>query len=150
MRCPYCSSPDTRVIESRESETSTRRRRACETCAKRFTTYERVETAPLTVIKKDGTRQAFDRGKLLGGIMKACEKRPVTAEQIETVVEGIEAQLRAAASTDIPSRAIGELVMDALSRLDKVAFIRFASVYRDFQDPASFIQEATRITHLEE
>jgi len=140
MRCPFCQS-DTRVIDKRDSGEHTRRRRECLVCFKRFTTYERIESPPLMVIKKDGRRQPFDREKIKTGILKACEKRPISAERIDALTDEIERKLRNKFSTEIPSRAIGEAVMAKLKSLDKVAYIRFASVYRNFTDLGSFEKE---------
>lgn len=143
MRCPYCHSPETSVLDSRDSEdlATIRRRRECLRCQKRFTTYERVENIDLVVIKKDGRRESFDRNKLLGGVLKACEKRPISRELIESIVDKVELELRNLDSTEIPSQKIGELVMRKLRSLDKVAYIRFASVYRQFADIESFEKE---------
>ena len=143
MRCPYCSSADLKVVDKRASSISDaiRRRRECLRCAKRFTTYERIEHINLVVVKKDGRQEPFDRIKIRNGIVKACEKRPVTYDQIEKIVDDIEYRLRRKKSLQIPSRLIGELVIRKLKQLDKVAYIRFASVYKDFQDPRSFEQE---------
>lgn len=143
MRCPYCSSDKTRVVDSRDvgELEITRRRRECRKCKKRFTTYERVEAIDLVVIKKDGRREKFDRNKLLVGIQKACEKRPISQERIEKLVEEIERELRNMDSLEVESRVIGEMVMKKLKKLDKVAYIRFASVYREFADIESFERE---------
>lgn len=142
MRCPFCAHADTAVIETRETgEDSTRRRRECPQCERRFTTYERVELKPLRVIKKDGKRESFDRNKLKKGFLRACEKRPISDEQIEQAVQEIENRLRGADSDEIPSKMIGDLVMRTLKKLDKVAYIRFASVYREFEDVESFEKE---------
>jgi transcriptional repressor NrdR len=132
MRCPYCSYKETSVIDSRDvgDLELTRRRRECRKCKKRFTTYERVEIIDLIVIKKDGRREKFDRHKLMSGIQKACEKRPVSQEVIEKTVEEIERELRNMETLEVPSKKIGELVMRKLKKIDKVAYIRFASVYR--------------------
>ena len=140
MKCPYCSHSDTSVLDSRESDdlTTIRRRRECLHCQKRFTTYERSEMATLIVVKKDGSRQPFDRQKLITGMMKACEKRPVTLETIENAVDDIERDLRNRDSIEIESKIIGNLVMKKLKGIDKVAYIRFASVYRQFEDVESF------------
>lgn len=140
MKCPYCSHSETQVIDSRDSEdlASIRRRRECFRCQKRFTTYEKSESAPLLVIKKDGSRQSFDRQKLESGLLKACEKRPVSIETIKKAVEEIECDLRNKDSIEIESKTIGNLVMKKLKAIDKVAYIRFASVYREFEDAASF------------
>ena len=142
MKCPYCAHADTAVIETRETgEDSTRRRRECTQCERRFTTYERVELKPLRVIKKDGRRELFDRNKLKAGFIRALEKRPVSDDQIERVVADIEARLRASDPDEIPTKMIGDLVMRKLKTLDKVAYIRFASVYREFNDIKSFERE---------
>lgn len=143
MKCPYCSYYDTAVLDSRETEDlgSIRRRRECLKCEKRFTTYERVDMVNLIVIKKDGRREQFDRGKLVTGFLKATEKRPIGIDQIEKVVGEIETELRGKDSIEIPSVEIGEIVMKKLKGLDKVAYIRFASVYRSFEDLESFEKE---------
>ena len=145
MRCPYCQCSETRVVDSRESEDVTRRRRECDSCSKRFTTYERVEAVALTVLKKDGRRESFDREKLRRGLLRACEKTSVTIEQVNTVVDRIEARLRGLATTEIPSRRIGELAMRYLRTLDKVAYVRFASVYREFADVGELYAEVQRL-----
>lgn len=147
MRCPFCSQVDTAVIETRETgEDSTRRRRECPTCERRFTTYERVELKPLRVIKKDGSRTLFDRMKVKVGIIRACEKRPVTDVQIEEAVQDIESKLRAGDGDEIPTKMIGDMIMRKLKKLDKVAYIRFASVYREFEDVESFERELKTLT----
>jgi len=140
MQCPHCKS-DTKVVDKRDSGEHTRRRRECLKCSKRFTTYERLEETPLVVIKKDGRRQSFDRSKIKSGILKACEKRPITTEHIERVTDEIEKHLRNKYTADVPSRAIGEAIMARLKQMDKVAYIRFASVYRNFTDLGSFEKE---------
>jgi transcriptional repressor NrdR len=140
MQCLYCKS-DTKVVDKRDSGEHTRRRRECLKCSKRFTTYERIEETPLAVIKKDGRRQEFDRNKIKAGILRACEKRPITTDRIEKVVDDIEQYLRNKYTADVPSRAVGEAVMARLKALDKVAYIRFASVYRNFTDLGSFEKE---------
>lgn len=146
MLCPYCASEELKVIDKRESdEKSVRRRRECIECGKRFTTYERVESADLIVVKKDGGRERFDRNKLKGGILKACEKRPITNEMIEKAVDEIETELRNEDQVEIPSKRIGQLVMKKLKRIDKVAYIRFASVYREFADIESFENELKKL-----
>ena len=147
MNCPYCSSEETKVIDKRgtEKNLATRRRRECLRCNKRFTTYERTET-DLMIIKKDGSREKFSREKLKSGIMKALEKRPVSLDQVNHLLDNIEANLKNKNSSEIPSRIIGELVMKRLRSLDKVAYIRFASVYREFEDPSSFIEEIKILT----
>jgi transcriptional repressor NrdR len=147
MRCPYCSSDELKVLDKRTSdEKSIWRRRECLKCGKRFTTYERVESVDLIVVKKDGRRERFDRNKLKSGILKSCEKRPITNEMIEKTVDEIEGELRGEDSIEIPSRRIGELVMKKLKKLDKVAYIRFASVYREFEDIESFQNELKKLT----
>ncbi len=147
MKCPYCSNEETKVIDKRgtEEKLATRRRRECLKCGKRFTTYERTET-DLMIIKKDGSRQKFSREKLKSGIMKALEKRPVSLDQVNHLLDNIEANLKNKNSSEISSRIIGELVMKRLKSLDKVAYIRFASVYREFEDPSSFIEEIKILT----
>ena len=147
MRCPYCSFPETKVIDSREGEDLdvVRRRRECEKCEKRFTTYERAELAELIVIKKDGRREQFNRDKLKAGIVKACEKRPIGMDKIEEIVESIERELRNMDTIEVPSFVIGEMVMKRLRKLDEVAYIRFASVYRAFKDLDSFEKELERL-----
>lgn len=143
MKCPFCSVPESRVIDSRPSDngTSIRRRRECGSCGKKFTTYERVEEIPVMVIKKDGSRQTFDRMKIINGIMRACEKRPVTMAQIEEKVNLIESEVYSKLSKEVSTNEIGEYVMDALKDLDDVAYVRFASVYRQFKDLNSFLDE---------
>lgn len=142
MKCPYCSSEDTKVIDKRPSDDRTfRRRRECEKCEKRFTTYERIEIVPLTVIKRDGRREDFDKNKIRIGIMKACEKRPINQEKIEKIVDEIENELLNMDTTEIKSKVIGDLVMNSLKNVDEVAYIRFASVYKKFRDIESFEKE---------
>jgi len=143
MKCPYCAHNENQVLDSRESEdlSSVRRRRECLKCAKRFTTYERVDTVDLAVIKKDGRREQFNRDKLLIGLKKACEKRPISMETIDETVSEIEQDLRKRETIEISSRIIGEMVMRRLRVLDKIAYIRFASVYREFEDLESFEKE---------
>jgi len=140
MRCPYCLSHDTKVVDTREAEDldTIRRRRECLKCSKRFTTYERVETVELRVVKKDGSIEHFDRRKLRIGILKACEKRPITMDKIEKLIDDVVTDLRKKDSTEVPSKDIGEIIMEKLKTLDKVAYIRFASVYREFADIKSF------------
>lgn len=142
MRCPYCQEYESRVIDSRSSEdgSTIRRRRECTTCKRRFTTYERVEERPLLVVKNGGNREQFNREKILKGISKACEKRPVSLEEMETVVADIERELRDNFDREVSSKVIGEKVMDKLQSLDEVAYVRFASVYRQFGDLNSFIK----------
>ncbi len=136
MRCPYCAHGDSKVVDSRDSETgeAIRRRRECLACKRRFTTYERVESVPLYVVKKDGRREEFDRRKLLGGLLTATKKREVAPSRLEALVEEIENALRGRGSTEIPSRELGELVMERLRDIDEIAYVRFASVYRSFKD----------------
>ena len=147
MKCPYCGNPDTRVIDSRPAEdgSSIRRRRSCDTCGKRFTTYEKVETIPLIVIKKDNNREQYDRGKIEKGILQACYKRPVPAEVIRKTVEQIETEIFNREEKEIPSKVIGEIVMHKLKDLDEVAYVRFASVYREFKDVNTFMEELKSI-----
>ena len=147
MKCPYCGNPDTRVIDSRPAEdgSSIRRRRSCDTCGKRFTTYEKVETIPLIVIKKDNNREQYDRGKIEKGILQACYKRPVPAEVIRKTVEQIETEIFNREEKEIPSKVIGEIVMHNLKDLDEVAYVRFASIYREFKDVNTFMEELKSI-----
>jgi transcriptional repressor NrdR len=143
MMCPYCSYADSRVLDSRPTleGNSIRRRRECSGCGKRFTTYEKVDELPLVVVKKDGRREAFNREKLLSGLVKACQKRPVSTVQLETIVGLIERELRNTVEMEVTSQYIGELVMNHLRGLDEVAYVRFASVYREFRDAESFMEE---------
>jgi len=147
VKCPYCNALDSKVLDKRETEEeeTTRRRRECLDCGKRFTTYERVEIVDLVIVKKDNRREQFDRNKLRTGLLKACEKRPVKTEKIEKIVEEIETRIRALDSTEVPSKILGELVMKKLKSLDKVAYIRFASVYRDFTDVEAFQREVSKL-----
>ena len=147
MRCPYCNFPESKVIDSRPTDESNsiRRRRECLSCGKRFTTYETVESVPLVVVKKDGSRQAFDRNKILNGLVKACEKRPVSMEVLEKTVSEIEQKLLNSMDREVPSERVGELVMDALKEVDQVAYLRFASVYRQFKDIDSFMAELNKL-----
>lgn len=147
MRCPYCENPDTKVIDSRPTEEghAIRRRRGCEKCGKRFTTYEKVEEAIIMVIKKDGSREAFDRNKVMNGIVKACEKRPVPVAEMERVVNDIERGLNNMMEKEVESAFIGELIMEKLKELDEVAYVRFASVYRQFTDVNTFIKEIEKL-----
>lgn len=138
MRCPYCSHPHSKVTDSRVVENGIRRRRECQSCERRFTTYERVQATPLMVSKQDGRREEFNREKLVSGIRKACAKRPVSSRTIEKMVEDIEAELQHQGHMEVPTSALGALVMDRLRELDRVAYIRYSSVYRDFQDIDSF------------
>ena len=147
MKCPYCSNPDTRVVDSRPAEdgTSIRRRRSCDSCGKRFTTYEKVETIPLIIIKKDNTREQYSRMKIEKGVIRACYKRPVPAEEIERMIDRIETEVFSLEEKEIPSHVIGEMVMDGLKDLDEVAYVRFASVYREFKDVNTFMDELKKI-----
>ena len=148
MKCPYCSNEETQVIDTRETENleATRRRRECLKCQKRFTTYERVEEADIIVVKKDGKRERFLRKKLFDGIMKACEKRQIPIEKVEKLVDDIESDLRKRDSVEVESKAIGELTMRKMKSLDKIAYIRFASVYREFEDLERFEEELEKLT----
>ena len=143
MKCPFCSHENTRVIDSRPAEdnTSIRRRRVCDECGKRFTTYEKIETIPLIIIKKDNNREAYDRAKIEAGVLRACHKRPVSAQQITTLVDEVENEIFNREEREIPSGTIGELVMNKLKDLDAVAYVRFASVYREFKDVNTFMDE---------
>lgn len=148
MICPFCSREQTRVVDKRESPDgkSTRRRRECQKCGRRFTTFERVETLDLLVVKKDGKREAFDRLKIRSGIVKACEKRPVSSQDIDRILDEIESEIRKEAIDEIPSKKIGELVAKKIKNLDEVAYIRFASVYRQFADISDFEKELTKLS----
>ncbi len=147
MRCPACAHPDSKVVDSRPASdgSSIRRRRECLCCGKRFTTYETVESLPLIVVKKDRTREAFDRNKILKSIIRACDKRQVTMEQMERAVSEIETTLQNALQNEINSSAIGEMVMEKLKVMDEVAYVRFASVYRQFKDIGAFMEELNRL-----
>lgn len=147
MRCPYCGYEESKVIDSRPTEEGEkiRRRRECLKCQKRFTTYETIETLPIVVVKKDKSRQVFDKNKLMGGMLRACEKRPVPLEVIESAVNDIEAALQNSVDREVTSIKIGELAMDKLKEIDEVAYVRFASVYRQFRDVNSFMDELARL-----
>lgn len=145
MKCPYCHKNDTKVVDKRDAEDSTRRRRECLNCKKRFTTYEKIELLNLTVIKKDNTREQYSRNKLMTGFQKACEKRPINQEALEKAIDWVENKLKAINKKELPSSIIGELVMKKLKTLDKVAYIRFASVYREFTDLSSFEKEVKNL-----
>ncbi len=147
VKCPFCGKENTKVIDSRPAEdnSSIRRRRQCDICGKRFTTYEKVETIPLIVIKKDDNREPYDRDKIQGGIIRSCHKRPVSANQITQMVEEIETQIFNMEEREISSSAIGEIVMDKLKDVDQVAYVRFASVYREFKDVNTFMDEIKKI-----
>ncbi|MBP5493368.1 MAG: transcriptional repressor NrdR [Clostridiales bacterium] len=143
MKCPFCGHLEDKVIDSRPAEdgSSIRRRRECLSCASRFTTYEKVEILPLLVVKKDGTREAYSQEKLMGGLLKACEKRPVSSEQLTSIVTYVENQIQNTAKREISTNDIGEMVMQQLKGIDEVAYVRFASVYRQFKDVNSFMEE---------
>ena len=147
MKCPYCTNPDTRVIDSRPAEdgNSIRRRRSCDVCGKRFTTYEKVETIPLIILKKDNNREQYNRGKIETGILRACYKRPVSAEDIQYIVNKVETNVFSREEKEISSSTIGEIVMEELKQLDEVAYVRFASVYREFKDVNTFMDELKKI-----
>jgi transcriptional repressor NrdR len=145
MNCPYCNNEDHKVIDKREANEATRRRRECLKCEKRFTTYERIEPFEIVVVKKDGRRETFNRDKLRSGMTKACEKRPISQEKIEKAVDEIEGELRKLKAKELPSSRMGEFVMRKLKKLDKVAYIRFASVYREFADLESFEKELKKL-----
>jgi transcriptional repressor NrdR len=147
MKCPFCETPDTKVIDSRPTEEgqAIRRRRECVKCGKRFTTYEKVEEMLFMVVKSDGRRESFDRNKILNGIIRACEKRPVSLDQMEAVVNDIERGLNNMMEKEISSKFIGEVVMDHLKDLDEVAYVRFASVYRQFKDVNTFVAEIEKL-----
>ena len=151
MKCPYCGYGESRVIDSRptEDDEKIRRRRECLSCGRRFTTYEIVESTPLMVVKKDKSRQLFDREKLLRGIVRACDKRPVTAEQLDGVVDQIEQTYLTRLVREVSSEELGEAVLLELKKLDKVAYIRFASVYRDFSDVDTFVEELLKLQREE-
>ncbi len=147
MKCPFCGYLDSRVLESRPTEdvSAIRRRRECPRCERRFTTYERVEEAPLVIIKKDGRREVFSREKMLSGMLKACEKRSTPLDTLQAAASDIERQLRETGKGEVTSREIGELVMDKLRQIDEVAYVRFASVYREFRDLDGFLNEVHRV-----
>ena len=147
MKCPHCGYQESKVVDSRHSEdgTSIRRRRECLNCQKRFTTYETVESLPIIVVKRDNSRQAFDRNKIMNGMLRACEKRPVSMQDLENAVNEIEALVQNSLEREITTEFIGEQVMEKLKGLDEVAYVRFASVYRQFKDIHSFMQELNKI-----
>lgn len=147
MKCPFCGFTDSKVIDSRPAEdgTTIRRRRECLECQKRFTTYEIIERMPLVVIKRDGSRESFDKVKIINGVIRACEKRPVTMTQIENLANDIELELRGRLESEVSSEVIGEMVMARLKDLDEVAYVRFASVYRSFKDINTFMEELTKL-----
>ena len=146
MKCPYCGKENTRVIDSRPTDDSSiRRRRQCDECGKRFTTYEKVETLPLIVVKKDNNREPYDREKIVAGIVRSCHKRPISRKQINDMVDDIEGQIFNMEEKEIPTTTIGSIVMDKLKDLDEVAYVRFASVYREFKDVNTFMDEIKKI-----
>lgn len=147
MKCPFCSSENTRVIDSRPADdnNSIRRRRMCDECGKRFTTYEKVETIPLIVIKKDNNREQYDRSKIEAGVLRACHKRPISANDINKLIDEVETEIFAREEKEIPSDEIGEIVMDKIKDLDDVAYVRFASVYREFKDVNTFMSEVKKM-----
>ena len=147
MKCPYCGYKESKVVDSRPAEegSSIRRRCECLSCEKRFTTYETVESLPMVVIKKDGSRQSFDRSKVLGGMIRACEKRPVSFDELERISEEIEQNLQNSLEREVSTEAIGEQVMDKLRSVDEVAYVRFASVYRQFKDIDTFMHELNKL-----
>lgn len=147
MKCPYCSFDESKVIDSRPADDGERirRRRECLSCGKRFTTHEVIETVPIVVVKRDKSREVFNRSKLMGGFLRACEKRPVSMDQIEACIDGIESKLQSGLDREVTSDKIGELAMDALRTLDDVAYIRFASVYKNFADIGTFREELNKL-----
>ena len=147
MKCPYCGFKESKVVDSRPADegSSIRRRRECLSCGKRFTTYETVESMPMVVIKRDGSRQTFDRRKLVNGMLRACEKRPVSLAQLEKIGEEIEQELQNSLEREISTERVGELVMDKLKSVDEVAYVRFASVYRQFKDINTFMRELNKL-----
>ena len=147
MKCPYCNQDNTRVVDSRPADdnSSIRRRRLCDACGKRFTTYEKVETIPLIVIKKDQTREQYDRRKVEAGVLRACYKRPITVSKMNELVDAVETELFSREEKEIDSKVIGEIVMERLKNLDAVAYVRFASVYREFKDVNTFMDELKKI-----
>ena len=147
MKCPFCGYTDSKVIDSRPAEegSTIRRRRECLACQKRFTTYEIIERLPLVVIKRDGSRQSFDKVKLINGMVRACEKRPVTLSQLETIADEIEQELQSGLEREISTVDIGEMVMERLKDVDEVAYVRFASVYRSFKDINTFMEELSKL-----
>ncbi len=145
MKCPFCGYRESKVVDSRPAEESIRRRRECLACEKRFTTYETVESLPMVVIKKDGSRQSFDRQKVFNGMLRACEKRPVSVAQLEQLAAEIEQSLQNSLEREIQTQEIGEQVMEKLKTVDEVAYVRFASVYRQFKDINTFMQELSKI-----
>lgn len=151
MKCPFCSFQESKVVDSRPTDEATviRRRRECISCGRRFTTYEKIEHTPIFVIKKDGRREAFDSSKIMGGLLKACEKRPVGIKDIENLVEDVEKTIYNSLEKEITSENIGEMVMERLKKLDEVAYVRFASVYRQFKDINTFMEELKKLLNEE-
>ncbi len=147
MKCPYCNNLQDKVIDSRESEDgiSVRRRRECLSCGKRFTTYEQMEKIPIMVIKKDGRREEFSKEKILRGLLHACEKRPISMDKLQEIVEAVEAKILSGMKKEVPSKEIGETVINELHKIDKVAYVRFASVYREFEDVDDFSQQVSAL-----
>lgn len=147
MKCPFCGFSDSKVIDSRPADegTTIRRRRECLACQKRFTTYEIIERLPLVVVKRDGSRQSFDRMKLINGMLRACEKRPVSLPQLEKIADEIEQELQGSLEREINTVQVGEMVMDKLKNIDEVAYVRFASVYRSFKDINTFMEELSKL-----
>ena len=147
MKCPFCNAADTKVIDSRPADdnSSIRRRRQCETCGKRFTTYEKLETMPLMVIKKDDSREPYDRAKIEAGVVHSCHKRPVSTQQMNDMIDSIENEIFNLEEKEVPTSLIGELVMERLKELDEVAYVRFASVYREFKDVNTFMEELGKL-----
>jgi transcriptional repressor NrdR len=147
MKCPFCGSLDSKVVDKRETEgdVATRRRRECISCGKRYTTYERLEATSLTIVKKEGAKEPFDRDKIISGLVTACQKRPVSREAIEKIADEVEAELKAMDATEIETKKIGALVIKRLRKLDKIAYVRFASVYKDFKDIEEFDKELHKL-----
>lgn len=147
MKCPYCNNDNTRVIDSRPSDdnNSIRRRRQCDECSRRFTTYEKIETIPLVVIKKDNNREPYDRSKIEAGVFRSCHKRPISVDQITSLIDEVENQIFNLEEKEVPSHVIGEMIMEKLKDLDPVAYVRFASVYREFKDVNTFMEELKKL-----
>lgn len=149
MKCPYCGVVNTRVVDSRPTEDSSsiRRRRMCDSCHKRFTTYEKVEAIPLVIVKKDLSRESYDRAKIEAGVYRSCHKRPISVNQIKALVDDVENELYAMEKKEIPSSVVGEMLVEKLKDLDAVAYVRFASIYREFKDVNTFMEEIKKILH---
>jgi transcriptional repressor NrdR len=147
LKCPYCGYGESKVVDSRptDEEAAIRRRRECEKCAKRFTTYEKIEEMPLIIVKKDGSREVYLRSKMMNGLLRACEKRPISISQIEAIADDIEKELYNSMEKEIDSKKIGEMVMNRLKKIDDVAYVRFASVYRQFKDINTFLEELNKL-----